>query len=83
VRGVPIRHAAGKLSCGNKSAPLSPEGGRIKLRILADRGSLEVFANDGRVAISHGVLLDTSQPVFEAGSGPSPRVSAYPLKSVW
>jgi len=38
-----------KLTCGEEEAALEPVNGRIKLRILADRMSVEVFANDGRV----------------------------------
>jgi len=43
------------LSCNGTSAHLDPVGGSIKLRLLVDRGSIEVFANDGRVAISRGL----------------------------
>ena len=33
-------------------APLTPEGGKIKLRILVDSCSVEVFVNEGRAVIS-------------------------------
>jgi fructan beta-fructosidase len=54
VHGTPIVYdaAARVLTCGGVAAPLAPDDGAIRLLILADRGSLEVFANGGRVAIS-------------------------------
>jgi hypothetical protein len=36
-------------------APLAREGSIVRLRILLDRGSIEVFGNDGRVAISRAL----------------------------
>jgi fructan beta-fructosidase len=58
VRGVPVIYDAGKntLSCGKHPAPLAPSQGKIRLQILVDRGSIEVFGNDGQVAISLGVI---------------------------
>jgi len=55
--GATISHdVAGRwLACNGTSAPLAPIAGRIRLRILADRGSIEIFANDGRVVISKGL----------------------------
>jgi fructan beta-fructosidase len=54
VRGVPITYDSAKrqLSCGGVTAPLDPEEGRVRLKILVDRGSIEVFGNNGRVALS-------------------------------
>jgi fructan beta-fructosidase len=60
VRGVPIIYDAAKqeLTCRDVTAPLSPENGLIRLRILADRGSLEIFGNDGRAALSVAAIPD-------------------------
>jgi fructan beta-fructosidase len=54
VRGeaVSYRVGEGTLSCLGRSAPLEPIRGRIRLRALADRASLEVFGNDGRVSLT-------------------------------
>jgi sucrose-6-phosphate hydrolase SacC (GH32 family) len=39
-------------------APLPvDEEGQVHLQVLVDRGSIEVFAGDGRVALAEGVLL--------------------------
>jgi fructan beta-fructosidase len=89
ARGVPIVYDAGKktLTCGDKTAPLSPEGGKISLQILVDRGSIEVFGNNGRVAISHGVIPPEANRAFSVFvTGGATRIQAlevYELKSVW
>lgn len=44
-----------RLSCGDVSAPLKTWGGSIELELLVDRGSIEIFTNDGRRAMSIGV----------------------------
>ena len=64
VRGTPVGYDAAKgvLSCGDVSAPLAPEGSMVRLRILLDRGSIEVFGNDGRVAISRAFAAENEKP---------------------
>jgi fructan beta-fructosidase len=59
VRGVAITYDANEktLTCGKHTAPLGLEKGVLRLRVLADRGSIEVFGNGGRVAIISGELL--------------------------
>jgi len=58
VRGERIRYdrKAGRLHCGDKSAPLELASGRLRLRVLVDSVSIEVFADQGQVAISHGFI---------------------------
>ena len=54
VRGLDITYdaAKGTLTCGRVTAPLKPRDGRVSLRVLVDRGSVELFADGGAVAIS-------------------------------
>jgi fructan beta-fructosidase len=56
VRGIPVvfDFRKNELSCQKVAAPLEPVDGRIRLRVLVDRGSIEIFANDGRATISVG-----------------------------
>lgn len=51
VRGLTVVYdaRAGELRCGDKTAPLANLGGRIELRMLVDRLSTEIFANNGQV----------------------------------
>jgi sucrose-6-phosphate hydrolase SacC (GH32 family) len=89
VRGEPVEYdvATHTLSCLGKSAPLHPENGRIKLRILVDRTSLEVFGNDGRVVLTSCFLPsdENQQLEMHAISGNVKVVAAevYPLQSIW
>ena len=54
VRGEPIRYLVkdAAMVCGEGKAPAALEGGRLKLRVLVDRVSLESFAQDGKATIS-------------------------------
>jgi len=56
IPGAPVVYDAARrtLSCGGISAPLATRSGAIRFRALVDRGSVEVFGEDGRVAISKG-----------------------------
>ncbi|HUG90114.1 MAG TPA: glycoside hydrolase family 32 protein [Planctomycetaceae bacterium] len=58
IRGVPVEYNAREqqIHCRNVKVPLKPEGGVVHLRILADRGSLEIFGNQGRIAVSVGAI---------------------------
>jgi sucrose-6-phosphate hydrolase SacC (GH32 family) len=47
-----------QLSCGEVKAKLKPVDGKVRLRILADRASLEIFANDGRVYMPVRMPID-------------------------
>lgn len=59
VRGVAVTYEVegGVLTCEGRSVPLSPVDGEIRLRILVDRASIEIYGNDGRIALPLGVLL--------------------------
>ena len=56
--GTDIRYDAvnKKISCQDSYIDLIPEDGKIRLEILIDRSSIELFANDGKVVISNCFL---------------------------
>jgi fructan beta-fructosidase len=89
VRGVPVTYNVKRqtLSCGNHTAALALEAGKLQLRILVDRGSIEVFGGDGRVAIVHGTLLpvdNTGVELFtDDGEVHAARFAVSRLKSTW
>ena len=78
---------ANKLTCLGKSAPLNALHDRIKLQILVDRTSIEIFANDGRVAMSYSLPLapdNTSLHVFaRGGNAILTSLDVWLLKSIW
>lgn len=73
------------LTCGNTKAYLHPMEGKLHLRILVDKGSVEVFGNHGRVALAHTrVLKDEGYALStQGGSIKNLNIEAYPIKSTW
>jgi fructan beta-fructosidase len=77
--------------CQDVSAPLAAmpgdDGKIVRLRILVDRGSLEVFGNDGQVAISKGfVPAPGAAPLSLTGRGgiaTAKRLQIHKLSSIW
>ena len=89
IRGVPVAFNAKtqQLLCADRSAPLSPAAGKIKLRILVDRVSIEIFANDGLVYMPMAVLPEDEErslAVFAKGGGAKLTVlTLHSMKSAW
>lgn len=89
IRGHRVTYDVAKqeLSALGKTAPLKLLDGRLRLRILVDRTSLEVFADDGRVQMASCFLPaaeNRSLGIFATG-GRARVVSleAYELHSIW
>ena len=53
IRGVPVVYDAAKqeLVCRDRRNPLPPVNGKVRLQVLVDRTSLEIFGNDGLLYI--------------------------------
>lgn len=89
VHGVPVTYDCVKreLSCLRWSAPLSPVNGRLRIRVLVDRLSLELYANDGRVYLPVcAVIPEGSQGVelfTRGGTAVATRVEIHELRSAW
>jgi sucrose-6-phosphate hydrolase SacC (GH32 family)/catechol 2,3-dioxygenase-like lactoylglutathione lyase family enzyme len=89
VRGIPVVYDAGKeiLTCRDYSAAFKPKQGRIRLRILVDRASIEIFGNDGRLYMPIGLLLpenDRSLKFFaRSGSALIDALTIHEVKSIW
>jgi len=89
IRGVPVVYNVeeSRLSSGDLEAILKPKDGKIKLRLLIDRLSIEVFANDGRVYMPIRALnMDDERGIEIFTKGDSTRISAltvHELKSIW
>jgi fructan beta-fructosidase len=90
LRGVPVVYDTKKheLSCQGKVAPLKPgKDGSVSLQILVDRGSVEVFGNAGRVALSVGVLVPVENRSLalsvQGGGATVTALVVQELKSAW
>ena len=89
IRGIQLAYDLGKeqLSCMGKSASLAPVEGKIRLRILVDRTSVEIFGNDGRVALPIGVIFEDDSESLEVyskgGITHVDSLEVYELRSAW
>jgi len=89
VRGTQVAYdpAADKLTCLDKSASLSPVDGAIRLELLVDRTSIEIFANDGEVYMPMGIIPPANNKATRvlAQGGPVKidTLEIHHLKSVW
>lgn len=75
------------LSCLGQSAYVEPVDGTIKLDILIDRASIEIYCNDGKVAISSCFTpVINAYGIFLFNTGGEllvEKLEIFPLKSIW
>jgi sucrose-6-phosphate hydrolase SacC (GH32 family) len=68
-------------------APLKPIDGKIKIRLITDRTSVEIFANDGGVQIAKCFVNNRKSPAGLVISGNQDlegfEATVYNLRSVW
>ncbi|WP_054972564.1 GH32 C-terminal domain-containing protein [Paenibacillus sp. A3] len=69
------------------TAPLQPEGRRVKLHVFVDESSVEVFGNDGRVVFTDVIFPDPSSRGMsfytDGGKVNVLSMKVYALKNVW
>ncbi|HSV73713.1 MAG TPA: glycoside hydrolase family 32 protein [Chthonomonadales bacterium] len=89
VRGEAIRYrpAEAQVACLGRTGPLPLRNGRVRLRALVDRASIEVFGNGGELSMTSWFLPRQKQrglSVYAKG-GEARLVSlvARPLRSAW
>lgn len=89
LRGADIRYSVtdGKLGCLGRQTPLALSQGRVTLRFLLDRTSLEVFGGGGQASLSSCFLPahgdDTLSVYAEGGTVTLVSLTAHPLRSAW
>ena len=89
VRGAEIRWSAAdrSLHAFGRKAPLAPVDGRISLNVVLDRSSIEIFGNNGEVAMSFCFIPKSGDTEWRLTAVESPmRLSGWTLrrlKSVW
>jgi sucrose-6-phosphate hydrolase SacC (GH32 family) len=75
------------LTCLGKSAVVEPVDGVLKLEILLDRSSLEIFADDGKVVMSSCFIPGENAPglyMFNTGGELFvEKLEIHPVKSIW
>ncbi|HQI28368.1 MAG TPA: GH32 C-terminal domain-containing protein, partial [Sedimentisphaerales bacterium] len=89
VRGIEVAYdpTAQRLTCLDKSAPLSPVEGAIRLELLVDRTSIEIFAHEGEVYMPMGIIPPaTDKSIRVLAEGVPVKIESleiYPLKPAW
>ncbi|MEN6496146.1 MAG: glycoside hydrolase family 32 protein [Thermoguttaceae bacterium] len=89
LRGHKVEYSVAdkRLTALGRSAPLEPVNGRIRLRILVDRTSQEVFADDGRVSMASCFLpASDGKPLAIYAVGGKAKITSmnvWELKSAW
>ena len=87
LKGLDIRYSVKeqKLTAGDKTAPLPPVDGHVRLHILVDRSSVEIFANDGAVYMPMAHLAEPGAACELASDGDAMLNSmvVYELESAW
>ena len=89
IRGIDVVYNVKrqKIYCLGEDGPLKPIDGKIKLQILVDRTSLEVFGNNGLLSMSSCTLPEDdnkSLAVFcKGGQANLLKLSVWELNSAW
>lgn len=78
---------AQELSCAEQTAPFRMIDGKIRLRMLVDRTSLEIFGNGGILYMSMGVFSPPGNISLglsvEGGSAQIDSLEVFELQSIW
>jgi fructan beta-fructosidase len=85
LRGIPVVYdvTKGILSCRDKKAPLHAVGGRIRLRLLVDRTSVDIFGNDGRLYMPMGVIVPSDNlSLAISARGGSARINSLEVREL-
>jgi len=72
---------------GNLNTRMALDHGRLRLRVLADRASVEVFGNDGEIVMPGCFLPEAGNNRLEffasGGAAKLVRLDVYALRSIW
>lgn len=89
IRGIPVTYdiAQETLACQGKSASMPARDGLLRLELLVDRNSIEIFGNDGEVYMPIGVpLADREQFIglfSKGGKAVVESLEVVELESAW
>jgi sucrose-6-phosphate hydrolase SacC (GH32 family) len=89
IRGVPVVYNVQRqeLVCCERAVPLKAPRGKLELRILVDRASIEIFSADGLVYVPLSVVSpDNDSHCFLSATGGTAKVASVYiniLHSIW
>ncbi len=75
------------VKCREREMALTGVNGRVKLHILVDRASIEIFGNEGKTTLFHSIPIDPKHQALEVSATGSEVVArklrVWTLKSTW
>ena len=89
LRGNPLVYKVSEktLTCKDRTVQVEPVDGKIRLHILVDRTTIEIFPNDGLMPIFLCFPLDTENKSLEVfahgGQAKIGKLRLSKLKSIW
>ena len=87
LRGSAVTYDGSTLTTPRGQGALKPRDGRITVRILVDRGSVEVFGNEGRLSLTTYALHEPKDLnlalTVEGGEAVLNKLIVNELKSAW
>jgi sucrose-6-phosphate hydrolase SacC (GH32 family) len=89
VHGMEIVYdaATDELSCKDAKTPVpTSDGSHLKLRVLVDRGVLEIFVNDGLATMAFGGPIFSKGEALEFEAPPETKINSLrvtEMKSIW
>lgn len=89
IRGIDLVYNVDKkrLSCMDAGVDLEPVDGRVQLRVLLDRTSIEIFACRGAVSMSFCLFFESNDKVLQIycseGSATVIALDVFELRSAW
>ena len=89
IRGVEVAYDANeqRLTCLDKAAPLTMTDGAVRLELLVDRTSIEIFGSDGQVYMPMGVIPPDDHESLQIFAEAAPlrvdSLEVHTLHSAW
>jgi fructan beta-fructosidase len=89
VRGIPVTLDLGKreVRCLSHVAAFDSGADKVRLRVLVDRTSIEIFAHEGETAMIVPILAKDENKVLRLtakdGTAKASRLEVYPMQSAW
>jgi fructan beta-fructosidase len=89
LRGIKVTYdtTEQEISCQRRTTTLKPVDGKIRLRMLVDRTSIDIFGNDGQAYLPIGIALEPANKSLSlsATGGHAKIISlkVHEMKSAW
>lgn len=86
LRGKELRYRDGEIVFGETRVPAKPENGRVSVRVLVDRTSVEIFANGGRAVATEYANFNADVRSVGLACDQNVRVTrlaVHSLQSIW